>query len=150
MQSQHGRHAQQDSLSSHCVSPMSQGGQGAGVTGQSVPDPHQVSIQEQTPGLSCEEQWCADLLFPPQGHPRSLSSQSSQQNMRSSSSNKHVSSSSAAPSSSYSLLQPLVPEVKEMSSGYTRLSANSMVGERTTTRSPSALCWLAAFSLSGY
>lgn len=70
--------------------------------------------------------------------------------MRSSSSNKHVSSSSATPSSSYSLLQPLVPEVKEMSSGYTRLSANSMVGERTSTHPPSALCWLAAVSLSGY
>ncbi|CAF87579.1 unnamed protein product [Tetraodon nigroviridis] len=122
MQPQHGRHAQQDSLSSHCVSPMSQG---AGVSGQPVPDPHQ-------------------------GHPRSVSSQSSQQPMRSSSSNKHVSSSSAAPSSSYSLLQPLVPEVKEMSSGYTRLSANSMVGERTSTHPPSALCWLAAVSLSAY
>ncbi|XP_028254629.1 zinc finger protein 646-like isoform X2 [Parambassis ranga] len=59
---------------------------------------------------------------PHQGHPSSVSSQSSQQSMRSSSS-KHVSSSSATPSSSYSLLQPLVPEVKEMSSGYTRLSA---------------------------
>ncbi|TWW69400.1 hypothetical protein D4764_18G0002060 [Takifugu flavidus] len=107
MQPQHGRHAQQDSLSSHCVSPMSQGSQGAGVSGQPVPDPHQ-------------------------GHPRSVSSQSSQQNMRSSSSNKHVSSSSATPSSSYSLLQPLVPEVKEMSSGYTRLSANSMPKHQDT------------------
>lgn len=64
-----------------------------------------------------------------QGRPSSVSSQSSQQSMRSSSS-KHVSSSSATPSSSYPLLQPLVPEVKEMSSGYTRLSANPMVGER--------------------
>lgn len=62
-----------------------------------------------------------------QGRPSSVSSQGSQQSMRTSSSNKHVSSSSATPSSSYSLLQPLVPEVKEMSSGYTRLSANPMV-----------------------
>lgn len=88
-------------------------------------------------------------LFP-QGRPSSVSSQSSQQSMRSSSSSKHISSSSATPSSSYSLLQPLVPEVKEMSLGYTRLSANPMVGERTATRPPSAVCWLAAFSLSGY
>lgn len=139
MQPQHGRHAQQDSLSSHCVSPMSQGGQGAGVSGQPVPDPHQVGIREQMPGWTREKRWCRDLVFPPQGHPRSVSSQTSQQNMRSSSSNKHVSSSSATPSSSYSLLQPLVPEVKEMSSGYTRLSANSMVGERSTTHPPSAL-----------
>ncbi|KAG7504346.1 zinc finger protein 646-like isoform X3 [Solea senegalensis] len=96
-QQQHSGHGQQDTLPSHCVSPMSQGGQGG-----SQPDPHQ------------------------QGRPSSVSSQSSQQSMRNSSSNKHVSSSSAAPSSSYSLLQPLVPEVKEMSSGYTRLSVNSM------------------------
>ncbi|KAG7504341.1 zinc finger 646-like isoform X3 [Solea senegalensis] len=95
-QQQHSGHGQQDTLPSHCVSPMSQGGQGG-----SQPDPHQ-------------------------GRPSSVSSQSSQQSMRNSSSNKHVSSSSAAPSSSYSLLQPLVPEVKEMSSGYTRLSVNSM------------------------
>ncbi|XP_058509652.1 zinc finger protein 646-like isoform X6 [Solea solea] len=95
-QQQHSGHGQQDTLPSHCVSPMSQGGQGG-----SQPDPHQ------------------------QGRPSSVSSQSSQQSMRNSS-NKHVSSSSAAPSSSYSLLQPLVPEVKEMSSGYTRLSVNSM------------------------
>lgn len=54
--------------------------------------------------------------------------------MRSSSSNKHISSSGAAPSSSYSLLQPLVPEVKELSSGYTRLSANPMVGESCRRR----------------
>lgn len=90
---QHGGHGQQDSLPSHCVSPM--------PGSQSVSDPHQ-------------------------GRSSSVSSQSSQQSMRSSSSNKHVSSSSATPSSSYSLLQPLVPEVKEMSSGYTRLSANPM------------------------
>ncbi|XP_041826770.1 zinc finger protein 646-like isoform X2 [Melanotaenia boesemani] len=102
MQQQHGGHGQQEPLPSHCVSPMSQGGPGAGVAGQSVPDPHQ-------------------------GRPSSVSSQSSQQGMRSSSSNKHVSSSSATPSSSYSLLQPLVPEVKEISSGYTRLSANPMI-----------------------
>nr|XP_046270271.1 zinc finger protein 646-like isoform X3 [Scatophagus argus] len=88
MQPQHGGHGQQEPLPSHCVSPMSQGGQGAGVSGQPVPDPHQ------------------------QGRPSSVSSQSSQQSMRSSSSNKHVSSSSATPSSSYSLLQPLVPEPK--------------------------------------
>ncbi|XP_069033467.1 zinc finger protein 646-like isoform X2 [Embiotoca jacksoni] len=81
MQAQHGGHGQQDTLPSHCVSPMSQGG------GQSVSDPHQ-------------------------GRPSSVTSQSSQQSMRSSSSNKHVSSSSATPSSSYSLLQPLVPEPK--------------------------------------
>ncbi|KAG7504343.1 zinc finger protein 646-like isoform X3 [Solea senegalensis] len=82
-QQQHSGHGQQDTLPSHCVSPMSQGGQGG-----SQPDPHQ------------------------QGRPSSVSSQSSQQSMRNSSSNKHVSSSSAAPSSSYSLLQPLVPEPK--------------------------------------
>ncbi|KAG7504345.1 zinc finger protein 646-like isoform X3 [Solea senegalensis] len=81
-QQQHSGHGQQDTLPSHCVSPMSQGGQGG-----SQPDPHQ-------------------------GRPSSVSSQSSQQSMRNSSSNKHVSSSSAAPSSSYSLLQPLVPEPK--------------------------------------
>uniref|UniRef100_A0A3P8TW29 C2H2-type domain-containing protein n=1 Tax=Amphiprion percula TaxID=161767 RepID=A0A3P8TW29_AMPPE len=103
MQPPHGGHGQQDPLPSHCVSPMSQGGQGS----QSVPDPHQ-------------------------GRPSSVSSQSSQQSMRSSSSNKHVSSSSATPSSSYSLLQPLVPEVKEMSSGYTRLSANPMPKHQDT------------------
>ncbi|XP_019959246.1 zinc finger protein 646-like isoform X6 [Paralichthys olivaceus] len=88
MQQQHGGHGRQEPLPSHCVSPMSQGGQGGNVASQSVPDPHQ------------------------QGRPSSVSSQSSQQSMRSSSSNKHVSSSSAAPSSSYSLLQPLVPEPK--------------------------------------
>ncbi|XP_049926238.1 zinc finger protein 646-like isoform X4 [Epinephelus moara] len=107
MQPQHGGHGQQEPLPSHCVSPMSQGGQG-GVTSQSVPDPHQ------------------------QGRPSSVSSQSSQQSMRSSSSNKHISSSSATPSSSYSLLQPLVPEVKELSSGYTRLSANPMPKHQDT------------------
>ncbi|XP_070838118.1 zinc finger protein 646-like isoform X5 [Chaetodon trifascialis] len=107
MQPQHGGHGQQEPLPSHCVSPMSQGGQGGGVSSQSVPDPHQ------------------------QGRPSSVSSQSSQQSMRSSSSNKHVSS-SATPSSSYSLLQPLVPEVKEMSSGYTRLSANPMPKHQDT------------------
>ncbi|KAM6966409.1 uncharacterized protein LKV04_018887 isoform 2-T2 [Tautogolabrus adspersus] len=79
---QHGGHGQQDALPSHCVSPMSQPGQGS----QPVSDPHQ-------------------------GRPSSVSSQSSQQSMRSSSSNKHHSSSST-PSSSYSLLQPLVPEPK--------------------------------------
>ncbi|XP_076609330.1 uncharacterized protein LOC143334420 isoform X5 [Chaetodon auriga] len=107
MQPQHGGHGQQEPLPSHCVSPMSQGGQGGGVSSQPVPDPHQ------------------------QGRPSSVSSQSSQQSMRSSSSNKHVSS-SATPSSSYSLLQPLVPEVKEMSSGYTRLSANPMPKHQDT------------------
>ncbi|KAF7200908.1 zinc finger protein 646 isoform X2 [Nothobranchius furzeri] len=85
MQTQH-RHAQQEPLPSHCVPAMSQGGQGAGVTSQSVvSDPHQVRSS-------------------------SVSSQSSQQSMRGSSSNKHVPSSSATSSSSYSLLQPLVPE----------------------------------------
>ncbi|XP_019959244.1 zinc finger protein 646-like isoform X4 [Paralichthys olivaceus] len=108
MQQQHGGHGRQEPLPSHCVSPMSQGGQGGNVASQSVPDPHQ------------------------QGRPSSVSSQSSQQSMRSSSSNKHVSSSSAAPSSSYSLLQPLVPEVKEMSLGYTRLSANPMPKHQDT------------------
>lgn len=78
-----------------------------------------------------------------------MSSQSSQQSMRSSSSNKHVSSSSTTPSSSYSLLQPLVPEVKEMSSGYTRLSANAMVGEGAATRLSPANCWLSDL-LSAY
>ncbi|XP_026181424.1 zinc finger protein 646-like isoform X4 [Mastacembelus armatus] len=115
MQPQHGGHGQQEPLPSHCVSPMSQGGQGGGVASQSVPDPHQ--------GVLCVFQ---------QGRPSSVSSQSSQQSMRSSSSNKHVASSSATPSSSYSLLQPLVPEVKEMSSGYTRLSANPMPKHQDT------------------
>ncbi|CAG5898893.1 unnamed protein product [Menidia menidia] len=103
MQPPHGGHGQQEPLPSHCVSPMSQGGQG-GVASQPGPDPHQ------------------------QGRPSSVPSQSSQQSMRSSTSNKHVPSSSANPSS-YSLLQPLVPDVKEISSGYTRLSANPMVGQ---------------------
>ncbi|XP_070778641.1 uncharacterized protein [Enoplosus armatus] len=102
MQPQHGGHGQQEPLPSHCVSPMQ-----GGVSSQPVPDPHQ-------------------------GRPSSVSSQSSQQSMRSSSSNKHVSSSSATPSSSYSLLQPLLPEVKEMSSGYTRLSANPMPKHQDT------------------
>lgn len=98
--------------------------------------------------IACQLQFCCSasvlsLCLSQQGRPSSVSSQSSQQSMRSSSSNKHVSS-SAAPSSSYSLLQPLVPEVKEMSSGYTRLSANPMVGEITATHPPSAVCWLAA------
>ncbi|KAM4531650.1 uncharacterized protein PAE49_023795 isoform 3-T3 [Odontesthes bonariensis] len=108
MQPQHGGHAQQEPLPSHCVSPMSHGGQGGGVASQPVPDPHQ------------------------QGRPSSVPSQSSQQSMRSSTSNKHVTSSSATPSSSYSLLQPLVPEVKEISSGYTRLSANPMPKHQDT------------------
>uniref|UniRef100_A0A3P9D8I9 Zinc finger protein 646 n=1 Tax=Maylandia zebra TaxID=106582 RepID=A0A3P9D8I9_9CICH len=111
MMQPHGGHGQPEPLPSHCVSPMSQGGQGGGVASQSVPDPHQ-------------------------GRPSSVSSQASQQNMRSSSSNKHVSSSSATPSSSYSLLQPLVPEVKEMSSGYTRLSANPMPKHQDTFSLP--------------
>ncbi|MEQ2272107.1 hypothetical protein XENORESO_014795 [Xenotaenia resolanae] len=116
MQPQHGGHTQQEPLPSHCVAAMSQGGPGAGVSSQPVPDPHQ------------------------QGRPSSVSSQSSQQSMRSSSTNKHVPPSSATPSS-YSLLQPLVPEVKEMNSGYTRLSANPMVGECHHT---SAFCSLLA------
>jgi len=65
-----------------------------------------------------------------QGRSSSASSQSQggQQSMRSGSSSKHPSSSNA---SSYSLLQPLVPEVKDMGSAYTRLNAsNPMVGER--------------------
>ncbi|XP_021163167.2 zinc finger protein 646 isoform X6 [Fundulus heteroclitus] len=111
MQPQHGGHNQQDPLPSHCVAAMSQGGQGAGVAGQPVPDPHQ------------------------QGRPSPVSSQSSQPSMRSSSTNKHVPS-SATPSSSYSLLQPLVPEVKEMNSGYTRLSANPMKHQDTFSLAP--------------
>ncbi|XP_023813613.1 zinc finger protein 358 isoform X1 [Oryzias latipes] len=97
MPPQHAGHPQQEALPPHCVSPMSQGGQG----GQPLPDPHQV-------------------------RPSSVSSQSGQQSMRGSASNKHVSPGGGAPSSSYSLLQPLVSEVKEMSPGYTRLSANPM------------------------
>ncbi|XP_049601689.1 zinc finger protein 646 isoform X1 [Syngnathus scovelli] len=107
MQSQHGGHNQQEPLPSHCVSPMSQGGQGGGVTSQSVPDPHQ-------------------------GRASTVSSQSNQPNMRSSTSSKHISSSSTTATSSYSLLQPLVPEVKEMSLGYTRLSANLMPKHQDT------------------
>ncbi|XP_015252927.1 PREDICTED: zinc finger protein 628-like isoform X7 [Cyprinodon variegatus] len=86
MQAQHGGHAQQEPLPSHCVAAMAQGGQGGAVAGQPVPDPHQ------------------------QGRPSPVSSQSGQQSMRSSSTNKHVPPPNAAPSSSYSLLQPLVPE----------------------------------------
>ncbi|KAM4535628.1 uncharacterized protein V3H82_025364 isoform 5-T5 [Fundulus diaphanus] len=112
MQPQHGGHNQQEPLPSHCVAAMSQGGQGAGVAGQPVPDPHQ------------------------QGRPSPVSSQSSQPSMRSSSTNKHVPPSSATPSSSYSLLQPLVPEVKEMNSGYTRLSANPMKHQDTFSLAP--------------
>lgn len=110
MQSQHGGHRQQEPLPSHCVSPMPQGTPGGGVSSQPVPD-HQG-------------------LFVSQVCPSSVSSQSGQQSMRSSSS-KHVSSPSPAPSS-YSLLQPMVPEVKEMSSGYTRLSANPMTKHQDT------------------
>ncbi|XP_061906541.1 zinc finger protein 646-like isoform X5 [Entelurus aequoreus] len=109
---QHGGHGQQEALPSHCVSPMSQGGQSGGLASQSVPD-HQVGRIYQV-------------------RPSSVSSQSSQQNMRSSSSSKHISSSSTTSSSSYSLLQPLVPEVKEMSLGYTRLSANPMPKHQDT------------------
>ncbi|XP_023205195.1 zinc finger protein 646-like isoform X4 [Xiphophorus maculatus] len=109
MQPPHGAHSQQEALPSHCVAAMSQGGPGAS---QPVADPHQ------------------------QGRPSSVSSQSSQQSMRSSSSNKHVPPPSAAPSSSYSLLQPLVPEVKEMNSGYTRLSANPMKHQDTFSMAP--------------
>ncbi|XP_061701453.1 zinc finger protein 646-like isoform X3 [Syngnathoides biaculeatus] len=42
MQSQHGGHNQQEPLPSHCVSPISQGGQGGGLASQSVADPHQM------------------------------------------------------------------------------------------------------------
>ncbi|XP_054615960.1 zinc finger protein 135-like isoform X1 [Dunckerocampus dactyliophorus] len=112
MQSQHGGHSQQEPLPSHCVSPMSQGGQSGGVASQSVPD-HQVGRIYQV-------------------RPSSVSSQSGQQSMRTSSSSKHISSSSSTSTSSYSLLQPLVPEVKEMSSGYTRLSANPMPKHQDT------------------
>lgn len=111
MQPQHGGHTPQEALPSHCVAAMSQGGQGAGVASQPVPDPHQ-------------------------GRPSSVSSQSSQQSMRSSSTNKHVPPSSATPSSSYSLLQPLLPEVKEMNLGYTRLSANPMKHQDTFSLAP--------------
>ncbi|XP_061555608.1 zinc finger protein 646-like isoform X1 [Phycodurus eques] len=112
MQSQHGGHNQQEPLSSHCVSPISQGGQGGGLASQSVPDPHQVGKTYQ-------------------GRASTVSSQSSQPNMRSSTSSKHISSSTTA-TSSYSLLQPLVPEVKEMSLGYTRLSTNLMPKHQDT------------------
>lgn len=50
MQPQHGGHGQQEPLPSHCVSPMSQGGQGGGVAGQSVPDPHQVGLTNHITG----------------------------------------------------------------------------------------------------
>ncbi|XP_061604182.1 zinc finger protein 646-like isoform X4 [Phyllopteryx taeniolatus] len=113
MQSQHGGHNQQEPLSSHCVSPISQGGQGGGLASQSVPDPHQVGKTYQ-------------------GRASTVSSQSSQPNMRSSTSSKHISSSSTTATSSYSLLQPLVPEVKEMSLGYTRLSTNLMPKHQDT------------------
>ncbi|KAF7648494.1 hypothetical protein LDENG_00156210 [Lucifuga dentata] len=42
MQPQHGGHSQQEPLPTHCVSSMSQGGQGASVASQPVPDRHQV------------------------------------------------------------------------------------------------------------
>ncbi|XP_077474401.1 uncharacterized protein LOC144088063 isoform X3 [Stigmatopora argus] len=107
MQSQHGGLNQQETLPSHCLSPISQRGQSGGVGNQSVPDPHQ-------------------------GRASTVSPQNSQPNMRSSTSSKHISSSSTTATSSYSLLQPLVPEVKEMNLGYTRLSANLMVGKKTS------------------
>lgn len=47
MQAQHGGHTQQEALPSHCVAAMSQGGQGAGVASQPVPDPHQVCRRQQ-------------------------------------------------------------------------------------------------------
>ncbi|XP_028310473.1 zinc finger protein 652-B-like isoform X2 [Gouania willdenowi] len=73
-----------------------------GGHGQQDPlPPHYVSPMSQN---------SRSVSDPHQGRSSSVSSQSS--SMRSSSSNKHVSSSSAAPSSSYSLLQPLVPEPK--------------------------------------
>ncbi|XP_078140939.1 uncharacterized protein LOC144539506 [Centroberyx gerrardi] len=110
MQQQHGGHAQQEPLPSHCVSPMSQGGQGGGVPSQPVPDPHQ-------------------------GRSSSASSQSQgSQSMRSSSSNKHASSSNSSSTTSYSLLQPLVPEVKEMvGSPYTRLNASNPMPKHQDT-----------------
>ncbi|CAJ1076696.1 zinc finger protein 646-like isoform X3 [Xyrichtys novacula] len=108
---------QQQQQQNNANSMMQHGGHGQ----QDALPPHCVSPMSQ-PGQP----------DPHQGRPSSVSSQSSQQSMRSSSSNKHVSSSSAAPSSSYSLLQPLVPEVKEMSSGYTRLSANPMPKHQDT------------------
>ncbi|XP_072298504.1 uncharacterized protein [Eucyclogobius newberryi] len=83
---QHPAHGPQEPLSSHCVSPMPQGAPGTGLPNQTVPD-HQV-------GPVC---------------PSVVSSQSGSQSMRSSS--KLVSSPSSVPSS-YSLLQPLVPETK--------------------------------------
>lgn len=106
MPPQHPAHGPQEPLPAHCVSPMPQGAPGTGLPNQTVPD-HQVC-------------------------PSVVSSQSAPQSMRSSS--KLVSSPSPAPpSSSYSLLQPLVqPEVKEMSSGYTRLSANPMTKHQDT------------------
>ncbi|CAJ1076698.1 zinc finger protein 646-like isoform X3 [Xyrichtys novacula] len=88
---------QQQQQQNNANSMMQHGGHGQ----QDALPPHCVSPMSQ-PGQP----------DPHQGRPSSVSSQSSQQSMRSSSSNKHVSSSSAAPSSSYSLLQPLVPEPK--------------------------------------
>lgn len=63
MQSQHGGHAQQEALSSHCVPAMSQGGQGAGVASQSVPDPHQVG-RKQTPPV-CSSVQASDVFVLP-------------------------------------------------------------------------------------
>ncbi|KAJ0001056.1 hypothetical protein NQD34_006076 [Periophthalmus magnuspinnatus] len=103
---QHPTHGPQEPLSSHCVSPMPQGAPGTGLSNQTVPD-HQVC-------------------------PSVVSSQSAPQSMRSSSKLVSSSASPAPSSSSYSLLQPLVPEVKEMSQGYTRLSANPMAKHQDT------------------
>ncbi|XP_077590797.1 uncharacterized protein LOC144208692 isoform X1 [Stigmatopora nigra] len=106
MQSQHGGLNQQETLPSHCLSTISQRGQSGGVSNQSVLDPLQ-------------------------GRASTVSPQNSQPSMRSSTSSKHISSSTTA-TSSYSLLQPLVPEVKEMNLGYTRLSANLMPKHQDT------------------
>uniref|UniRef100_A0A3Q2YRT3 Zinc finger protein 835-like n=1 Tax=Hippocampus comes TaxID=109280 RepID=A0A3Q2YRT3_HIPCM len=141
LQSQHGGHSQQEPLPSHCVSPMSQGGQSGGVS-QSVPDSHQVG--KTYSGLvrgfhfmiffliMDNYSHCFFFFFCKQGRASTVSSQSSQSSMRSSTSSKHISSSSTTAPSSYSLLQPLVPEVKEMSLGYTRLSANLMPKHQDT------------------
>lgn len=55
MQQQHGGHGQQEALPSHCVSPMSQGGQGSNVGSQQVPDPHQVR--------SVGRGWKCDVIY---------------------------------------------------------------------------------------
>lgn len=59
MQAQHGGHGQQDPLPSHCVSPMSQGGQGGS---QSVPDPHQVGSRSHTEESLLSHCWLSECV----------------------------------------------------------------------------------------